>query len=346
MREDLSKSPQPTRGVARDDVLSTLLSAMRLSGSLQFCFMPSGAWQTDDKPSLAALSGKASGTVPFHIVVAGQCWLKIEGDEATLNAGDVLIFPFGTGHQLGAGAGGVLVEPMRELPPKPWRQIPVLRHGDEADGVRLLCGYLQCDALSFEPLRKALPKLIHVKTLGANGGDWLRATIRQMVDEVDRPRAGGISMLPRLTEMIFIEILRHQIMMAEPRSVGWLAALADEALSRCLSIIHDDPTHDWSLKELSITCGMSRSVLAERFKTILGTSPIRYMRDWRLYLASVSLATTGAPIAAIAYEAGYATEAAFSRAFSRAFGTPPATWRTEAQNSHAALSQRPPCSTP
>lgn len=331
MREVLSENPHPMRGVARDDVLSALLSTMRLSGSLQFCFMPSGDWQTDDKPAMAGLSGKASGIIPFHIVVAGSCWLKMEGEEATLDAGDVLVFPFGTGHQLGAGLNGVLVDPMRELPPKPWRQIPVLRHGDDTHGVRLLCGYLQCDALSFAPLRRALPKLIQVKTRSANDGDWLRATIRQMVEEVDRPRAGGVSMLPKLTEIIFIEILRHQIMMTEPRAVGWLAALADPALSRCLSLIHDDPTRDWSLNELSAASGMSRSVLAERFRTILGTPPIRYVRDWRLYLASVALATTGQAIATIAYEAGYATEAAFNRAFSRSLGTPPATWRAMAQ---------------
>ncbi|MGK6312673.1 AraC family transcriptional regulator [Neorhizobium sp. DT-125] len=331
MRETLSENPRHTRGVARDDVLSALLSTIRLSGSLQFCFMPSGDWQTDDKPAMADLSGKASGTIPFHILVAGHCWLKMEGEEARLEAGDVLVFPFGTGHQLGAGSDGVLVDPVGELPPKPWRQIPVLRYGEDPQGARLLCGYLQCDALGFAPLRRALPKLIHVRTRSANDADWLRATIRQMVEEVDRPRAGGVSMLPRLTEIIFIEILRHQIMMAEPRDAGWLAALADAALSRCLSLIHDDPARDWSLEDLSAASGLSRSVLAERFQTILGTPPIRYVRDWRLYLASVALATTGRAIAAIAYEAGYATEAAFNRAFSRAFGTPPATWRAMAK---------------
>lgn len=103
MREGLSENPDLTRGVARDDVLSALLSTIRLSGSLQFCFMPSGNWQTDATPSMANLSGKAIGTVPFHIVAAGHCWLKMEGQEAALEPGDVLVFPFGTGHQLGSG---------------------------------------------------------------------------------------------------------------------------------------------------------------------------------------------------------------------------------------------------
>lgn len=56
---------------------------------------------------------------------------------------------------------------------------------------------------------------------------------------------------------------------------------------------------------------------------MLGASPVRYVREWRLCLASVALSTTEQPIAAIAHEAGYGTEAAFNRAFSRAYGLPP-----------------------
>jgi AraC-like DNA-binding protein len=324
MREALSENPNSSRGVTRDDVLSALLATIRLSGSVQFCIMPSGDWQTGGQASLSILAENPYAVMPFHILVSGTCWLRMGGDEYTLTNGDILIFPFGTAHDLGAGTGGVTIIPLQDLPEKPWREIPVVRYGDGLQGVKLLCGYLHCNALSFAPLRHALPKLIHVRSQSASEGDWLRATIPQMIDEVERPRTGGVSMLARLTEIIFIEILRHQIMTAEPRSVGWLAALTDAELSRCLSLIHDDPKHDWSLDELAAASGLSRSVLADRFQTVLGTSPIRYIRDWRLYLASLILSTTKQAIAAIAYETGYGTEAAFNRAFSRAFGSPPA----------------------
>jgi len=133
-------------------------------------------------------------------------------------------------------------------------------------------------------------------------------------------------MLERLTEITFIELLRHEILAADPGS-GWLAALADPSLGRCLARIHDDPHRDWSLQELAAVSGLSRSTLAERFEEVLDTSPMRYVRDWRLYLASVALGTTRKPVAAVAHDAGYGTEAAFSRAFSRAYGVPPAAWR-------------------
>ncbi len=314
-----------------DDVLSGVLSSIRLSGSLQFCFMPAGNWQTDDKPAFNKGESSA-GVMPFHIVVEGSCWLKLADRQVDLTAGDIVAFPFGTGHQLGHGTGGRMINPTTLLPPKPWREIPVLHYGEGPQPLRLLCGYLQCNAMDFRPLRKALPTLLHMRTGGSDDTHWLRATITQIVAEVDRPRTGGQSMLERLTEIIFIELLRHEILASGTGSVGWLAALADPSLARCLAVIHDKPDRDWSVQSLASAAGASRSTLAERFEAVLGTSPMRYVRDWRLYLASVALRTTGRPIATIGHDAGYSTEAAFNRAFSRAYGAPPATWRQKARS--------------
>ncbi len=327
--KELIESPKHVEvgRLATDDALSDVLRNIRLSGSLQFCFMPTGAWQTDAAPSLSKLSGKPSSAIPFHIIVEGTCWMKIEGHAHILKAGDVVAFPFGTGHQLGAGSGGRLILPTQDLPPKPWREIPVLHYGKEAQRVRLLCGYLLCDALNFRLLRNALPTLLHVSTRTNRDTAWLRATIDQIVSEVDSPRSGGLSMLERLTEVTFIELLRHQIITAQSQPGGWLAALADPALGKCLALIHDDPAREWSMQNLSAASGLSRSTLAERFETMLGTSPMRYVREWRLCLACLALSSTTKRIAAIAHEAGYGTEAAFNRAFSRAYGVPPATWR-------------------
>ena len=318
------------------DVLSNVLRTVRLSGSLQFCFMPTGAWRTDPSSSMKRLAAGSSTTMPFHIVVEGSCWLKMGDRQIELAAGDVVAFPLGTPHDLGAGVNGRIVNPLGDLPPKPWRQVPVLQYGEEPSRVRLLCGYLQCEAMNFRPLQDALPALLHVKTQTAADGEWLCATIRQIVSEVEKPRTGGVSMLERLTEITFIELLRYEIGKARPGSTGWMAALAEPSLRRCIALIHDDPRRNWSVQDLAAASGVSRSTLAERFEAVLDTSPMRYVRDWRLHLASVALSTTPQRIAAIAYEAGYGTEAAFTRAFSRAYGAPPSTWRQNARDNAAA----------
>jgi AraC-like DNA-binding protein len=333
--KELIENPDRTRESRKTgrDVLSDVLRTVRLSGSVQFCLVPTGSWQTDVERYLAVTGNNPPNTMPLHIVVDGTCWLKAGDEEAVLVAGDLIALPFGASHQLGFGSRGRLISPLDDLPPKPWYELPVLRYGEEKPTTRLLCGYLRCDALGFHPLRNALPQLLHVKTRGKNDG-WLAATINQMVSEVDHQRPGGSSMLERLTEIIFIEILRH-IATTQPASNGWLAALADPSLGKCLYLIHSEPKREWSIPDLSSASGLSRSTLTEKFEAMLQTSPMRYVRDWRLYLASVSLRTTNAGIAAIGTEAGYGTEAAFNRAFSRAYGSPPALWRQTTRQSRA-----------
>lgn len=327
--DDLTGSPPGARG--GDDALSAVLRTIRLSGALQFCFVPRGAWQTDAAPSLAGLGGGAGQVVPFHIVADGHCWLRVGEARFDLTAGDVVAFPFGTPHQLGSGAGGPVVTPVKDLPPKPWREIPLMRYGDGESGARLLCGFLRFGSIAFRPLQDALPPVLHVSTAGSPDSAWLRTTLDQIVREAEHARPGGLSVLERLTEIAFIELLRHSIAALPAGSVGWLAAMADPQLGRCLSAIHSDPHRDWSLPALAEAAGLSRSAVAERFAAVLSTSPVRYMREWRLCLAGDALRTTNRSIADIAFEAGYGSEAAFSRAFAKTFASPPATWRHAAQ---------------
>jgi AraC-like DNA-binding protein len=68
-------------------------------------------------------------------------------------------------------------------------------------------------------------------------------------------------------------------------------------------------------------------VLDERFRSVLGLAPIRYLTDWRMHIAEDLLRTTTLPIAAIAPRVGYESEEAFSRAFKRHHGTAPSSWR-------------------
>lgn len=305
------------------DLLSEALRRVRITGSMQYCFMPSGDWETDATPA----PYKPRDSIGFHLLAGGTCWLEIEGKRTVLIEGDIAAFPFGAGHSIGAGEGGRLIDPGGDLPSVPWTEVPVLRYGGEERQVRMLCGYIQCEAMDFSPFRDMLPKFIHVRTQGAGHGDWLAQTIRQIVVEVDNPLRGGASVLERLTEVVFIEVLRRQFLTDDVPETGWLAAVRDPSLGRCLGLIHAEPHRDWTLADLARASGLSRSALGDHFVKCLGMSPIRYLRDWRLYLASVQLKLADKALAAVAHEAGYGTEAAFNRAFARRFGSPPAEWR-------------------
>jgi AraC-like DNA-binding protein len=76
---------------------------------------------------------------------------------------------------------------------------------------------------------------------------------------------------------------------------------------------------------------MSRSAFAERFTALIGEPPMRYLARWRMQLAAQRLRETPDPIARVAADVGYESEAAFHRAFKRELGLPPATWRKQSQ---------------
>ena len=76
--------------------------------------------------------------------------------------------------------------------------------------------------------------------------------------------------------------------------------------------------------------GLSRSAFADRFTSLIGVPPMRYLTNWRLQLAAIRLRESTASTAQLASDVGYESDAAFNRAFKRAFGTTPAAWRKHA----------------
>jgi AraC-like DNA-binding protein len=132
--------------------------------------------------------------------------------------------------------------------------------------------------------------------------------------------------LAKLSELMFIEVVRRHLESLPPGKSGWLAGLRDPSVGKALSLMHARPAHAWTIEELAHDVGASRSVLAERFAELVGLPPMHYLANWRMQIAS-GLLSGGANIAAVAAETGYGSEAAFSRAFKKMVGVPPSAWR-------------------
>jgi AraC-like DNA-binding protein len=79
--------------------------------------------------------------------------------------------------------------------------------------------------------------------------------------------------------------------------------------------------------DLARRVALSRSALAQRFTSLVGATPMRYLATWRVQLAKQMLRDGGQSMQEVATRVGYRSEAAFNRAFKRASGTPPAAWR-------------------
>jgi transcriptional regulator GlxA family with amidase domain len=176
-------------------------------------------------------------------------------------------------------------------------------------------------------LIEALPRVIKSGASHNSDNTWLGQFIRIAVVEAAEKRAGSETVLTKLSELMFIEVLRRHIETLPADNAGWLAGLRDPSVCKVMSLLHDTPAHDWTLETLPKQSGLSRSVLAERFAEVVGIPPMHYLAKWRMQLASELLTTSNASVAGIAADIGYESEASFSRAFKKMIGVPPSGWR-------------------
>jgi transcriptional regulator GlxA family with amidase domain len=146
--------------------------------------------------------------------------------------------------------------------------------------------------------------------------------------------------LAKLSEVLFVETLRIYIENLPPEQTGWLAGARDSGVGRTLALMHHKATHPWTLASLAKEAGISRSVLAERFRYYLGEPPMAYLTRWRLQLGAQMLSSSSYSVSQVAAEVGYESEAAFNRAFKREFEVPPARFRNQVKSAHARLSRQ------
>jgi AraC-like DNA-binding protein len=323
------------------DALSETLRVVRLVGAIFINARFTAPWcYLSQRADAVAplLEPGAERVIIFHLITEGECIVQMgEGGERgegeddakpeTLIAGDVVIFPQGDAHRMASGLGVPAASGGRRLDEVLSRRPRQLAYGGGGRATKLVCGYLACDARLARMLLAGLPPLVKVNVRGSNAGAWLEASLRYALAEARSPRPGGMGVLAKLAEVLFIEVLRLYMADQGAARTGWLAGVSDRIVGAALNALHKDPAHPWTLEELARTCATSRSVLAERFAALVGSSPMQYLTQWRMLLASNLLSRSNAPLASIAQDVGYQTDTAFSRAFRREFGAPPAAWR-------------------
>ncbi|MCB1228180.1 MAG: AraC family transcriptional regulator [Verrucomicrobiales bacterium] len=83
------------------------------------------------------------------------------------------------------------------------------------------------------------------------------------------------------------------------------------------------------VKDLADLTGLSESTLGRQFRTAMGTSPIHWLRHWRINQAKRRLLESDAPIKEVASLAGYADQFFFSKDFKRMTGLTPSQFRLD-----------------
>jgi AraC-like DNA-binding protein len=321
------------------DLLSEVLSHVRLSGAVFLRGEYAAPWAFDSPEShglIQVLAPGAERLILFHIIREGHAWISAGGERIDVEAGDVVVLPYADRHLMGSHGCDNAVPLASLLPAGPLDGIPVCRVEGGGESTAIVCGYLKCEDLLFNSLLRRLPPIFRVRPRPGPAAEWMRACVTYALDQSASERPGSGALLKRLPELLFVEALRLYAELLPMDTHGWLAAMNDAIVRRALSALHSRPAQKWSVSGLAACTATSRSVLDERFRHLLGQSPMRYLAEWRMQLAASWLRETELKIAAIAERLGYESEEAFSRAFRRLVGRPPAQWRERATTSAPA----------
>ncbi|MEQ1832683.1 MAG: AraC family transcriptional regulator [Candidatus Eisenbacteria bacterium] len=326
------------------DVLSDLLRNVRLRGALFFHVDGQAPWVAEAPAAcdiLQAVMPAAEHMIEFHGIIEGSCWAALVGEPPVrLHAGDIVLFPQGDPHVMSSAPGmrAEQVDLSLYFAARP-SQLPFrLRVGDPAppggrpgaaghDSATLVCGFLGCDARPYNPLLSALPRVLHMPGAAAGDRSWMGQFMRTAVEESGGRRPGGEAVLERMSELMFVDVLRRHADTLSGEQTGWLAGMRDPGVGRVLALLHARPSEPWTIEGLGEEAGLSRSVLHERFMHFIGTPPMQYLTQWRMQLAAARLRESDDKVLEIALDVGYESEAAFARAFRRLVGDSPGAWR-------------------
>ena len=264
------------------DALSDVLKTVRLTGATFFDVVARAPWVAEQPPRDMILSKILPGAghlIAYHVMTEGRCFANIVGEAPIpVEAGEVIVFTRGDPHVL-SSSPGMRADPRAAstLDAATGSQLPFLiNYGSSGPAsAKFVCGFLACDAQPFNPLLDNLPPVIKAGEAHGSDAHRLGQFMRLAKIEAADKRAGGESVLARLSELMFIEVVRRHLEALPPEQAGWLAGLRDPFVGKALSLLHAGPARDWTIEQLAKEVALSRSVLAERFADLVGMPPMQ-----------------------------------------------------------------------
>lgn len=286
----------------------------------------------DCRPILAS----PAQMIAYHFLIEGRMLVSVEdGPALEVGAGEIVLLPRNDRHVLASTPGLSPLDGHHLVQPAPDGGLARIDYGGGGPPVRMVCGFLGCED-AYNPLIASLPRLLAIDMREATSRGLIEASLAFAVSELLAGRLAASGVLSRLSELLLIEAVRRYADGLGDRQTGWLSGLRDPGIGRALAMMHQDIAAPWTAEALAKAVAMSRSAFTERFTTLVGMPPIRYLTSWRLETAKMQLRETRKSVAQVAHAIGYESEEAFSRAFKREFGVSPAPWREQVSASRAA----------
>jgi|KBSMisStaDraftv2_1062788.scaffolds.fasta_scaffold52942_3 AraC-like DNA-binding protein len=324
---------RPNLGAAATmDPLAEVLRSVRLAGGVFLSAHFTAPWCIGvriEPADCVRFLRKPTQIISYHVVTEGRLLVALEGEPMIeVDAGEIVIFPQNAAHTLANEPGIEPVSANLLIQQSSDGGLNRISHGGGGAPTHIVCGFLASEE-NYHPLLSTLPKALKVDVRRGASREWIEASVRFAAGELADGKLASSGVMSRLSESLLTEAIREYSSTVADEEVGWLKGVKDPQIGRALALIHHRVSAPWSAETLAREVALSRSAFVERFTSLVGMPPIRYLTVWRLQTAKLKLRETRKTIAQLADFVGYKSEEAFSRAFKREFGLSPARWRDQ-----------------
>jgi AraC-like DNA-binding protein len=316
------------------DALSEVLRSVRLTGGVFLSGHFTAPWcitvaiTPDD--CARYLPTRPAQMIAYHVVTQGKLLVALDSETMTeVDAGEIVLFPQNDPHVLANERGIYPVSARSLIRRSTDGGLSRIDHGGGGAMTHIFCGFLASEEI-YNPLISTLPRALKIDIRRVASREWIEASVRFAAGELADGRLASSSIMTRLSELLLTEAVRQYSSTLADGERGWLKGLRDPHVGRALALMHHKLGEAWSVGALANEVALSRSAFVERFTSLVGVPPIRYLTIWRLQTARLNLRETAKTISQLAHSVGYESEEAFSRAFKREYGVSPGQWREQA----------------
>lgn len=270
----------------------------------------------------------------LHVVMQGQAYVHAPSapEVLALSQGDIAVMARGSNHVLSLQSTHGAAEKVGEVS-------ALTSHWSDQEGTPVssgstvvISGAYQLWNTPVHPFFAQMPEwfVLRSDTLPKLGP--LALTLGLLQEEL-QPRArqqqalGADTVVHGLMDVIFAYVLRAVVDRQGLQQPGWSQALREPRVRQAVQLMHDRCAHPWTLDELAVRVGLSRTVLAERFREAMDDTPLNYLRTVRMQKAMSLLSNTQLSLEKLAAEVGYQDAFSFSKVFKRIAGVSPKEFR-------------------
>lgn len=303
------------------DALSTVLDDIQISKAEYVYLSTRNDW---------AFQLQQQSALIVYIVLSGEMHIELDQTAVQLTTGDIFLLTTGQSHRCYPAPNKQFIE-LTDITSyfDLYSQQRVSIGSGQMSPNLIMAIRCQIDSLMAQPLLNALPNFIHLHNqAGPHTPQWLEIGLSFLALETQSIRLGRAKIIDHLIGILFIECIRDYMQQVQDTQ-NWLNVLSHPQLSNALSAIHNHPERVWTVESLAECCCMSRSKFASLFHQCVGQSPLAYLQQHRLNLASHLLRHSQSPIKQIAHDVGYRSDTAFSQSFKKQFDTSPTLYRKQ-----------------